>query len=77
MAKQKEATEERTITNYTGLYREAHGRSFFYLTCPWCGERVRCSIWSFSGVGKRCPDCGALHGPAGISRKKIEAGHAA
>ncbi len=76
MENRQDATEERMITNYTGLYREACGRSFFYLSCPWCGLQVRCSIWSFSGVGKRCPDCGALHEPTGISRKKIEAGHA-
>ena len=76
-----DAAEERAITNTTGLYREAGGRSFFYLTCPWCGARTRCYIWSFSGVGKRCPGCGALHGSTGMSKKRIktttEAGHGA
>jgi hypothetical protein len=48
----------------------AVGRSYCYITCPFCGERVRAYVWSLAGGGKRCP-CGALHGSLGQSHKKV------
>jgi hypothetical protein len=47
------------------------GRSFCYITCPFCHERVRAYVWSLAGGGKRCP-CGALHGNLGMTYKKPE-----
>jgi hypothetical protein len=51
----------------------ANGRSYCYVTCPFCGESVKAHIWSLAGSGKRCP-CGAVHGNYGISRKKTSKG---
>jgi hypothetical protein len=49
----------------------AVGRSYCYITCPFCRERVKVYIWSLAGGGKRCP-CGALHGSLGATYKKAE-----
>ena len=44
------------------------GRSYCYITCPYCNAEVKAYIWSLCGGGKRCP-CGAVHGGYGMSRK--------
>ncbi len=43
----------------------AFGRSWCYITCPFCHERAKTYIWSLAGGGKRCPGCGAIHTPYG------------
>lgn len=48
------------------------GRSYCYITCPFCSTTVRAYIWSLAGVGKRCPGCGALHAGLGRSYKLKE-----
>lgn len=47
------------------------GRSYCYITCPFCGAEVQAFIWSLSGSGKKC-DCGALHGSTGYSMQPIK-----
>lgn len=42
------------------------GRSYTWILCPFCGDRVKAYLWSLAGCGKRCA-CGALfsaHGEA-------------
>lgn len=48
-----------------------HGKSYFYVRCPFCSEQTRAYIWSISGGGKRCNNlnCGALFGSDGDSYK--------
>jgi hypothetical protein len=62
-------TKYRDITSPTCECREhertdtisvANGRSYCYITCPFCEAEVKAYIWSLSGGRKRC-DCGALH----------------
>ncbi len=48
----------------------AVGRSYCYITCPFCNTEVKAYIWSLSGCGKRCPGCGALHGSLGTMQDK-------
>lgn len=50
----------------------AFGRSSVEIKCPFCGRHVTAYIWSFCGCGKRCPDCGAMHGSLGESYKLKE-----
>lgn len=38
------------------------GRSRVKLECPFCYERFWAYIWSLCGGGKKCPNCGAIHG---------------
>jgi hypothetical protein len=54
--------------NYTRTLRfaSASGRSYCYITCPFCQAVVKAFIWSLSGGGKKCT-CGALHGSLGQS----------
>ena len=40
-------------------YSRANGRSFFNIKCPFCNSQIIAYTWSLSGVGKKCPDCGA------------------
>ena len=48
------------------------GRSYIYITCPFCGQEVKAYIWSLAGSGKKCP-CGAKHTwLGGYSTKEIE-----
>ena len=61
-------TAERRDHERTGTI-SAFGRSYCYITCPFCGTEVKTYIWSLSGGGKRCP-CGALHGSLGATYKK-------
>lgn len=34
-----------------------HGRSYYYVECPFCLDRFRAYKWSLRGGGKRCPKC--------------------
>lgn len=53
----------------TGNYPQ-FGRSYFYLTCPFCQRELKVYPWSLAGSGRNCP-CGAKHGGWGLSRKKV------
>lgn len=46
------------------------GRTYFYLTCPFCDRELKVYPWSLAGSGRRCP-CGAKHGWWGLSTKKV------
>lgn len=37
------------------------GRSSIRIECPFCQETFTAYIWSITGGGKKCPDCGAMH----------------
>ena len=54
----------------TGTY-SAFGRSYCYITCPFCNESVKAYIWSLAAGGKRC-SCGALHTNYGNTYKKVK-----
>ena len=54
----------------TGKYSQ-FGRSYCYITCPFCNEEVKAYIWSLAGCGKKC-SCGAVHTYYGFTAKKIE-----
>lgn len=43
------------------------GRSYFYITCPYCSTEVKAYIWSLAGGGKRCPGCKAMHTNYGVT----------
>lgn len=53
----------------TGTYSQ-FATSYCYITCPWCDCRVKAFIWSLSGGGKRCDNCGVMHGSGGRSYRK-------
>jgi len=57
--KQKEYTSTRGLAQ--------HGKSYIYITCPFCSTKVRAFIWSLSGGGKKCPECKAIHTSYGFS----------
>lgn len=58
----KEVKEHTRTTNYPEF-----GRSYLYITCPFCEEQTRAYIWSLAGSGKRCDGCGALHTWKGVT----------
>lgn len=64
-----EEVEERRY-GCTGVYSES-GRSYVYILCPFCRERVKAYVWSLEGSGKKC-GCGAKFGGRvlGIARRK-------
>jgi hypothetical protein len=43
------------------------GRSYIWITCPWCSEEFKAYKWSLAGSGKRCPKCGAMHAHFGYA----------
>lgn len=47
------------------------GRSYCYITCPFCSAVVKAYIWSLNGSGKKC-NCGALHGGWGQTIKNYK-----
>lgn len=49
----------------------AAGRSYYYITCPFCNASVKTYVWSIAGGGKRCP-CGALHTSLGATYKRAD-----
>ena len=51
-------------------FSEPNGRSYCYVTCPFCGLQCRAFVWSLAGSGKNCPGCDAIHGNYGKSYKK-------
>jgi hypothetical protein len=48
-----------TDTCYHVRSRE-NGRSEGMCLCPFCGAKIYFFIWSFSGGGKRCANCGIV-----------------
>ena len=47
---------------------DAIGRSRILAECPFCFQTFWAYIWSLSGGGKKCPNCGAIHGSLGLAR---------
>lgn len=52
--------------------RTEHGRSTVVIECPFCQTKVTAYVWSLAGSGKKCPECGAIHGNYGKSSLKVE-----
>lgn len=48
------------------------GKSFYYITCPFCEYVCKAYVWSVAGHGKRCPQCQAMHHHRGYSERKKE-----
>ena len=48
-------------------YRSEMWRSSIVIRCPFCGQQFTAYVWSLSGGGKKCPDCGAMHGSSGTA----------
>ena len=67
----KDMAEAEQRDHWSTAVRPAFGRSYCYITCPFCGQDVKAFIWSLCGGGKRCP-CGALHCSNGVTYKKKE-----
>lgn len=47
-----------------------HGKSRMLIECPHCDSEFWAFKWSLCGGGKKCPDCGALHGSSGMAAKE-------
>lgn len=58
--------EARPHTRRAG--RSEMGRSYDYITCPFCQVEVKVYLWSLAGSGKKCP-CGAKHSHFGFTLK--------
>jgi hypothetical protein len=56
------AREFKVIARYP-----AHGRTSVTIECPFCLSRFTAFVWSISGRGKKCSNCGALHTSFGIA----------
>lgn len=41
---------------------DAVGRSRIKVRCPFCAQTFWAYIWSLCGGGKKCPNCGSIHG---------------
>ena len=63
--------KKRRIVEVSEKLSEPHGRTHFYLKCPWCGSIAQCFCWSFRSVGKKC-QCGALHLTSGYSIIRVK-----
>lgn len=44
-----------------------HGRTSIRIECPFCFARFLAFVWSISGGGKKCPNCGAKHASFGLA----------
>jgi hypothetical protein len=55
----------------SGEYSMPAGKTYFYITCPFCFDRSKVYAWSMAGRGKRCP-CGAMHDGLGRTHRKVE-----
>lgn len=62
------ARAESAVHARTGVY-SAFGRSYCFITCPFCKTEVKAFVWSLAGGGKRCP-CGALHANLGLTYRR-------
>ena len=62
---------ERRDHERTATVENPVGRSFCFITCPFCKETVKAYVWSLSAFGKRCtnPTCLALHTSGNYSLK--------
>lgn len=56
--------------SHTANFSMPSGRTYCYITCPFCQAQVKAFIWSLCGGGKKC-DCGAKHGGFGLTYKPI------
>ena len=51
-----------TLIEYEVLHHiREHGRSRLEIRCPNCRFVFDAYIWSLSGSGKKCPQCGMMH----------------
>lgn len=57
------AREWRTI----GAPVSEMGRRRIKIECPFCLSRFWAFVWSLSGGGKKCPNCGAMHFAGGTA----------
>lgn len=46
---------------------DAVGRSKVRVECPFCFHRFWAFVWSISGGGKKCPNCGSMHTSFGVA----------
>lgn len=67
-------TRETREHSRTARVSVQNGRSYCYVTCPFCDQVTRAYIWSLSGGGKKC-QCGALHCGWGMSFKETAPRH--
>ena len=68
MIKKSDNIECRQHEGHRG--QSEHGRSTVVITCPFCDCDVEAYCWSLAGSGKRCPECGAIHGGWGMTYNK-------
>ena len=61
--------EERKIASWDYTSQPA-GRSFYDVTCPFCGKIKTCYVWGFASTGAKC-SCGARHCIWGYSTKSV------
>lgn len=47
------------------------GKSYTFITCPFCGEETKAFLWSLAGSGKKCT-CGVIHTGYGTTIKKTK-----
>lgn len=59
---------EKEFTAY--LFASEHGKSTIKITCPFCNNDIIAYIWSISGCGKRCDNCGAMLSGNSAYKKK-------
>lgn len=50
------------------------GKTRICIRCAFCPCEFWAFVWSLSGGGKKCPNCGALHYSGGMAQKVIENG---
>ncbi len=62
--------QEERKDNYRTNTVSEFGRSYYFITCPFCGVEVKAYVWSISGGGKKC-ECGAKHNKYGQSVKDL------
>lgn len=43
------------------------GKTRARIECPFCFARFWAFVWSISGGGKKCPNCGAIHASFGVA----------
>ncbi len=51
----------------TGRVVSEMGKRRIEIECPFCFQEFWAFVWSLSGSGKRCPNCGAMHSGHGIA----------
>jgi hypothetical protein len=52
---------------HTGRVISEMGRRRIRIECPFCFAHFWAFVWSLSGGGKKCPNCGAMHTSVGLA----------